>query len=181
MQVAEDVESKAESDINFCLFRVDCSRAINFLKEKAINVRKKIQEKLAQGWNEKNLGMLQKFEALKSRLAQQPDTVEALREIELFLEKSQEELKELKEGIGENQEVFALLQQFQCAIPDESFETFWNLRHWPTQILQTTENTKRTLFKCRTKFMVQLKNDQAELEDNLKQFKVRERHSLSEI
>lgn len=112
---------------------------------------------------------------------QQPDTAEELHEIELFLGKSQEELRELEEGIEENQGVFALLQQFQFPISDESFETFWNLRHWPTQILTTTEHTKRTLFKFRTKFMVQLKNDQAELEDDIKQFQVQLRYPCSAI
>lgn len=163
---------KSESEVTFRLLRVDCREAKHFLIEKSMTVQEKLLQKVGKEWDTKNSEMLDRFDTFRKKLKEQPDSVEAMDEMEQFLGKSEEELANLETGIAENIKVFGLLQDCQFALSDESVEAFWSLQHWPTCVVSDIEDAKRMLFKSRTKFMSELKNDQTNLEEDLSKLKV---------
>lgn len=151
---------------------MDCREAKKFLIEKSMSVQEKLLQKVGKQWDTKNNEMLERFDTFCKKLKEQPDSVEAMDEMEQFLTKSEEELVNLEAGIAENKKVFGLLQECQSALSDESVESFWSLQHWPITVVSDVEDAKKMLFKSRTKFMAELKKDQKDLEEGLSKLKV---------
>lgn len=104
-----------------------------------------------------------RFEEIVAHLHETPETTEAMDELEKYVMAIEERLDEYNAHIVESKRVGAMLHGAQHELSDEDDSLFWIMCHWPLQLNSELEDARTRLTRFRTRYMSQLKTDQATL------------------
>ena len=69
--------------------------------------------------------------------------------------------------------MFSVLEAAQHPVPDEAVDAFWQLQRWPALLQDELAVVHDHLAQQRINHCAQLQNDQAELAQDIQQFKAR--------
>ncbi|KAG1667278.1 hypothetical protein FOA52_012567 [Chlamydomonas sp. UWO 241] len=169
--VASAVSDKSEAHVTFRMLRVDCSRAQAELADSAIARRSALLEWLAKNWASANLTQLDHFDELVHRLNEEPDTTEGMDELEKFVVGLEMEMETLEGKIGYSRTVYDVLSDARHSLDNDSSEMFWELCQWPVTLGIEIEEVRGRVARYRSRYLTQLKHDQATLVSDLASLK----------